>query len=579
MSIVGIDLGTTNSVIAYFEGDNASVIINNEGYRTTPSIVAFNDGNILVGEQAKRQRITNINNTISSAKRKIGKNFTYQLTNGEATPEEISAEILKKLKQDAENYLGHKIVDCVITVPAYFDDVQRNATKNAGSMAGLNVLRIINEPTAAAFAYGFGKNKDEEKTILVYDLGGGTFDVSLLNVSNGLIEVIATSGINDLGGDDWDKALANYIKNQIDIKFNNIFDLSEAENQRILEISEKVKIELSTLTITNINLPYFTKYNNEIISFDDKITRETFDTLTMHLLEKTKEPILQVLSDSNISFENIDEILLIGGSTRMFAVTKFLENLSNNVKINKNINPDEAVAIGAALQGGVLDGKITETLLLDVTPLSLGIKTKGGIMHKLIDRNSTIPISRTEVFTTAYDDQSSVLVEIYQGEREFVKDNLSLGFFELNEIPLAQKGVPEIEVTFSIDVNGIVSVSALEAFSKKENKITINNTQNIAQSFIDQNINISDEKKEADKIAKEKIYIQNNYEPILKSALFYLNGEILNNNIEIKNKLSNLYHSYQENLPLSEKINILETLKKLQYEIAIILKEDNKKNT
>lgn len=579
MSIVGIDLGTTNSVIAYFEGDNASVIINNEGYRTTPSIVAFNDGNILVGEQAKRQRITNINNTISSAKRKIGKNFTYQLTNGIATPEEISAEILKKLKQDAENYLGHKIADCVITVPAYFDDVQRNATKNAGSMAGLNVLRIINEPTAAAFAYGFGKNKDEEKTILVYDLGGGTFDVSLLNVSNGLIEVIATSGINDLGGDDWDKALANYIKNQIDIKFNNIFDLSEAENQRILEISEKVKIELSTLSITNINLPYFTKYNNEIISFDDKITRETFDTLTMHLLEKTKEPILQVLSDSNISFENIDEILLIGGSTRMYAVTKFLENLSNNIKINKNINPDEAVAIGAALQGGVLDGKITETLLLDVTPLSLGIKTKGGIMHKLIDRNSTIPISRTEVFTTAYDDQSSVLVEIYQGEREFVKDNLSLGYFELNEIPLAQKGVPEIEVTFSIDVNGIVSVSALEAFSKKENKITINNTQNIAQSLIDQNINISDEKKEADKIAKEKIYIQNNYEPIFKSALFYLNGDILNYNIDIKNKLSNLYHSYQENLPLSEKINILETLKKLQYEIAIILKEDNIKNT
>ena len=579
MSIVGIDLGTTNSVIAYFEGDNASVIINNEGYRTTPSIVAFNDGNILVGEQAKRQRITNINNTISSAKRKIGKNFTYQLTNGIATPEEISAEILKKLKQDAENYLGHKIADCVITVPAYFDDVQRNATKNAGSMAGLNVLRIINEPTAAAFAYGFGKSKDEEKTILVYDLGGGTFDVSLLNVSNGLIEVIATSGINDLGGDDWDKALANYIKNQIDIKFNNIFDLSEAENQRILEISEKVKIELSTLSITNINLPYFTKYNNEIISFDDKITRETFDTLTMHLLEKTKEPILQVLSDSNISFENIDEILLIGGSTRMYAVTKFLENLSNNIKINKNINPDEAVAIGAALQGGVLDGKITETLLLDVTPLSLGIKTKGGIMHKLIDRNSTIPISRTEVFTTAYDDQSSVLVEIYQGEREFVKDNLSLGYFELNEIPLAQKGVPEIEVTFSIDVNGIVSVSALEAFSKKENKITINNTQNIAQSLIDQNINISDEKKEADKIAKEKIYIQNNYEPILKSALFYLNGDILNYNIDIKNKLSNLYHSYQENLPLSEKINILENLKKLQYEIAIILKEDNIKNT
>jgi len=574
LSIVGIDLGTTNSVIAFFEGDNASVIINSEGYRTTPSIVAYNDGSILVGEQAKRQRITNINNTISSAKRKIGKNYTYQLKEGIVTPEEVSAEILRKLKHDAENYLGHKISDCVITVPAYFDDVQRNATKDAGSLAGLNVLRIINEPTAAAFAYGFGKNKDEEKTILVYDLGGGTFDVSLLSVSNGLIEVKATSGINDLGGDDWDKVLANYIKNQIDIKFNNIFELSEQENQRILEVAEKVKIELSTLTVTNINLPYFTKHNNEIISFDDKITRETFDNLTADLLEKTRGPIMQVVKDSNIDLLNIDEILLIGGSTRMPAVTKFLEVLSNNKKINKNINPDEAVALGAALQGGVLDGKIIDTLLLDVTPLSLGIKTKGGIMHKLIERNSTIPVSRTEVFTTAYNDQSSVLVEIYQGEREFVKDNLPLGYFELKNIPLAEKGVPEIEVTFSIDVNGIVSVVALEAFSRNENKITINNTQNIAQSLIDKNISISNEMKEEDKIEKEKVYIQNNYEDILKSAIFYLNKDILDNMPEMKQELSNIYNSYKENLPLSEKIVILESLKKLQYEIAIILKEN-----
>jgi len=578
MSIIGIDLGTTNTAVAFYEGNNASIISNSEGYRTTPSIVSFKENEVIVGELAKRQKITNSTNTISSIKRKIGSDYFITINNKKYLPEDISSEILKKIKNDSESFLGYEIKDAVITVPAYFNDTQRNITKRAGELAGLNVVRIINEPTAAAFAYGYN-NSDKDLTILVYDLGGGTFDVSLLGINNGIIEVKATSGINDLGGDDWDFKLAEYIKSQICIKYNHNFKFTHEEYLRILESAEKAKIELSSVNETTINIPYLTSLNNIIISFQESLSRETFETITSELLERTKEPILQVLKDTNLSFSNVDEIILVGGSTRMTLVTSFLKKLSNDTKINKSVNPDEAVALGAALQGGILDGKINNTILLDVTPLSLGIKTKGGIMHKIIDRNSTIPISKNEIFSTAEDDQNSVVVEVYQGEREFVKDNLFLGTFQLEDIPIAKQGIPEIIVTFSIDVNGIVSVSAEESFSKKINKIIIKNTQNVSEEIIKENLENNENYKENDKNNIENIKIINNKENIIKTTNQYLLNNFLSEDHEYRIKLKNLFELYNLEIDSNKKIEILKELRDLQYLIAEYFKEHNKNNT
>lgn len=579
MSIIGIDLGTTNTAVAFYEGNNATIISNSEGYRTTPSIVSFKENEVIVGELAKRQKITNSTHTISSIKRKIGSNYYITINNKKYLPEDISSEILKKIKNDSESFLGYEIKDAVITVPAYFNDTQRNITKRAGELAGLNVVRIINEPTAAAFAYGYNNNSDKDSTILVYDLGGGTFDVSLLGINNGIIEVKATSGINDLGGDDWDFKLAEYIKSQICIKYNHNFKFTHEESLRILESAEKAKIELSSVNVTTINIPYLTSLNNIIISFQESLSRETFETITSELLERTKEPILQVLKDTNLSFSNVDEIILVGGSTRMTLVTSFLKKLSNDTKINKSVNPDEAVALGAALQGGILDGKINNTILLDVTPLSLGIKTKGGIMHKIIDRNSTIPISKNEIFSTAEDDQNSVVVEVYQGEREFVKDNLFLGTFQLEDIPIAKQGIPEIIVTFSIDVNGIVSVSAEESFSKKINKIIIKNTQNVSEKIIKENLENNEKYKENDKNNIENIKIINNKENIIKTTNQYLLNNLLSEDHQYRIQLKNLFELYNLEIDSNKKIEILKQLKDLQYLIAEYFKEHNKNNT
>jgi molecular chaperone DnaK len=577
MTVVGIDLGTTNSVIAFYEGGQVNIIPNSEGYRTTPSIVAFTiDNKIIVGEQAKRQILTNSNNTVTSVKRKIGTNFTYTINDKAYSSEDISSKILKKLKNDAENYLGYQVSDAVITVPAYFDDSQRNSTKNAGILAGFNVLRIINEPTAAAFAYGFDKKNTQQKQIIVYDLGGGTFDVSLLYIENGLIEVKATSGINDLGGDDWDVVLAHYIQNQIENKFNIKLDLSSEQRQRLLQTAERAKIELSSTESVTINLPYFTSINDTVLHFEDTITRDIFESLTYTLLDKTSKPIYQVLSDSKLSFSDIDELILIGGSTRMPAVSRYLEKLTGGKHLNRSVNPDEAVAFGAALQGGVLDGKINDVLLLDVTPLSLGIKTKGGIMHKLIDRNSTIPISKTEIFSTAYDDQRVVKVEIYQGEREFVKDNLFLASFELNDIPIAPAGTPEINVTFSIDADGIVSVSAEDLLTKKENNITLKNAFEVSSEFVDDHIKISENKKDEDMLNKYDMYINEQINNIKSTAEYYINSNYLDNNPDLKDKLKEIYNTFlaSNNTELTK---VASKLRNLLHEISLIKDNDSNK--
>lgn len=513
--VIGIDLGTTNSCVAVMEGGEAVVIPNSEGNRTTPSVVGVNNsGERLVGQVAKRQAITNPDNTVASIKRHMGTDYKATLTGKQYSPQEVSAMILQKLKADAEAYIGETVTQAVITVPAYFSDSQRQATKDAGKIAGLDVLRIINEPTAAALAYGVDKDDSDQK-ILVFDLGGGTFDVSLMEIGDGIFEVLATSGNNHLGGDDFDKKIIDWAIQEF--KAQTGLDLSgdKTAMQRLKEAAEKAKMELSTVTTSNINLPFITMDGNgQPQHLDLTLSRAKFDELTADLVEKTMVPSRQALQDAGLSAGDIDKVILVGGSTRIPAVQDAVKKLTGKDPF-KGINPDECVAIGAAIQGGVLVGEVKDVVLLDVTPLSLGIETLGGVMTKIVERNTTIPVSRSQVFTTAADNQTSTDIHVLQGEREMAKDNKTLGRFSLMDIPPAPRGIPQIEVTFDIDANGIVNVSAKDKGTGKSQRITIQSNSGLSDEEIERMVKDAELNAEADKKMKEKIDTRNNADSLL----------------------------------------------------------------
>lgn len=519
---VGIDLGTTNSAIAVLEGGEPTIIANAEGMRTTPSVVAFSkSGEVLVGEIAKRQAVTNVDRTISSVKRHMGTDWTVEIDDKKYTAQEISARILSKLKADAEAFLGEPVTDAVITVPAYFNDAERQATKDAGQIAGLNVQRIVNEPTAAALAYGLEKGKEDE-LILVFDLGGGTFDVSLLEIGKdddgfSTIQVRATSGDNRLGGDDWDQRIVNWLIDQVKAKTGADLSKDAVALQRLKETAEQAKKELSSATSTNISLQYLSMTADGPIHLDESLTRAKFEEMTSDLLDRTKKPFHDVIAEAGISVNDIDHVVLVGGSTRMPAVSDVVKQLTGGREPNKGVNPDEVVAVGAALQAGVIQGDRKDVLLIDVTPLSLGIETKGGIMTKLIDRNTAIPTKASEVFSTAEDGQPSVLIQVYQGEREFARDNKLLGTFELSGIAPAPRGIPQIEVTFDIDANGIVHVSAKDRGTGKEQSVTITGGSALPKEDIDRMVKEAEEHAAEDKKRREDADTRNQAEQVVYS--------------------------------------------------------------
>ena len=563
--VIGIDLGTTNSCVAVMEGGEAVVIPNPEGARTTPSVVAFQkDGSRIVGQVAKRQAVANPDRTVISIKRHMGSDYKVDIDGKKYSPQEISAMILSKLKADAESYLGSKVTDAVITCPAYFTDSQRQATKDAGKIAGLNVLRIINEPTAAALAYGLDKDANNHK-VMIYDLGGGTFDVSILEIGDGVFEVLATNGNNMLGGDDFDKRIMDYLVSEFKSKEGIDLSKDKMAMQRLKEAAEKAKIELSGMTTTNINLPFITATADGPKHLDVDLTRQKFDALTADLVEITSEPMRLAMKDAGLSYSDIDKVILVGGSTRIPAVVEKVKQITGKEPF-KGINPDECVAIGAAIQGGVLSGEVKDVLLLDVMPLSLGIETLGGVFTKLIERNTTIPAKKSQVFSTAADNQTQVDIHILQGEREFAKDNKTLGRFELTGIPPAPRGIPQIEVTFDVDANGIVHVTAKDLGTQKSTDITITSSTNLSEADIDKAVKEAEQYAEEDKKRKEKVDNKNRLDGMIFTVEKSINelGDKLS--AEDKAQLEELVKSAKEELASDDDDRIKAATEKLTNE-------------